>query len=85
MRLIQVSFLNHLEGVKVGVITNIRLTHKSIGKKNEQWELNRELFVEKFKNNLPLKLPLIQIEKLKFYFPVYHLKISLVRKFTFMN
>ena len=45
------SFLNHLEGVKVGVITNIRLTHKSIGQTNEQWESNRILFVEKFKNN----------------------------------
>ena len=37
-------FDNHLEGVKVGVITNIRITHKSIGQTNEQWEENRKVF-----------------------------------------
>jgi len=47
------SFSNHLEGVKVGVITNIRITHKSIGMTNEQWEQNRMQFVNKFKDNLP--------------------------------
>ena len=62
------SFLNHLEGVKVGVITNIRLTHKSIGQTNEQWESNRILFVEKFKNNLPLKLPFDTNRKIKVLF-----------------
>jgi glycosyltransferase involved in cell wall biosynthesis len=50
-------FENHLEGVKIGVITNIRLTHKSIGQTNEQWEENRLLFETKYKNHLPLKLP----------------------------
>ena len=44
-------FKNHLDGVKVGVITNIRLTHKSIGQTNEQWEENRIQFVETYKNN----------------------------------
>ena len=50
-------FENHLEGVKVGVITNIRITHKSIGMTNEQWEKNRVLFVEKYSSNLPTKIP----------------------------
>ena len=49
-------FENHLSGVKVGVITNIRITHKSIGQTNEQWEKNRVLFSEKYKDSLPIKL-----------------------------
>ena len=50
-------FENHISGVKVGVITNIRITHKSIGQTNEQWEKNKILFSEKYKDNLPNKLP----------------------------
>lgn len=50
-------FENYLEGVKLGVITNIRITHKSIGATNEQWEKNRQLFEKKYKDNLPVKLP----------------------------
>jgi glycosyltransferase involved in cell wall biosynthesis len=50
-------FENHIEGVKVGVITNIRITHKSIGQTNEQWEENRKLFESKYSSNLPVKLP----------------------------
>lgn len=50
-------FENFLEGVKLGVITNIRITHKSIGATNEQWEKNRQLFVEKYNQNLPTKIP----------------------------
>jgi hypothetical protein len=49
-------FENHIEGVKVGVITNIRITHKSIGQTNEQWEKNRKLFESKYAKNLPVKL-----------------------------
>jgi glycosyltransferase involved in cell wall biosynthesis len=58
-------FENYLEGVKVGVITNIRITHKSIGQTNEQWEENRKLFSEKFKSNLPVKLPFNEKRKIK--------------------
>ena len=58
-------FENHLEGVKIGVITNIRLTHKSIGQTNDQWEQNRLLFAEKYKDNLPVKLPFDPQKKLK--------------------
>jgi len=58
-------FKNHLEGVKVGVITNIRITHKSIGQTNQQWEDNREFFVQKYKNNLPNKIPFDPNRRLK--------------------
>ena len=52
---ISFCFENYLKGVKVGVITNIRITHKSIGQTNEKWEKNRELFVKKYGENLPAK------------------------------
>ena len=58
-------FRNHLENVKVGVITNIRITHKSIGQTNEQWEQNRELFVQKYGTNLPNKVPFDSNRRLK--------------------
>lgn len=50
------SFPNHLSGVKVGLITNIRVTHLSIGMTNEQWEENKKVFEEKYKNSLPVRL-----------------------------
>jgi len=58
-------FKNHLENVKVGVITNIRITHKSIGQTNDQWEQNRDLFVQKYNKNLPNKVPFDPNQKLK--------------------
>ena len=48
---------NYLAGVKIGVCTNIRITHKSVGQTNEQWEKNRQLFVEKYSDSLPIKIP----------------------------
>ena len=49
-------FQNHLEGVKVGVTTEIRINHMSIGMTNDQWEVNRQKFAEKYKENLPIKI-----------------------------
>lgn len=59
------GYQNHLSGVKVGVITNIRITHKSIGQTNEKWEENRVIFAEKFKESLPKKLPFDPTQKIK--------------------
>ena len=56
---------NYLQDVKIGVITNIRITHKSIGMTNQQWEDNRKLFEEKYKDNLPLKVPFNSERRLK--------------------
>ena len=39
------SFENHLDGVKVGVVSNIPITHLSIGMTNQQWDQNRVKFV----------------------------------------
>ena len=47
---------NFLDGVKIGVVYNIRITHYSIGMTNEQWETNRIRFSEKYKEHLPISL-----------------------------
>lgn len=49
-------FQNRLEGVKVGVTTKIRINHMSIGQTNDQWEENRKIFAENYKDKLPIKI-----------------------------
>jgi glycosyltransferase involved in cell wall biosynthesis len=49
-------FKNFISGVKIGVISNVPITHLSIGMTNTQWDDNRKEFSEKFKNYLPIKL-----------------------------
>lgn len=60
-------FENYLAGTKIGVSTVIRVNHKSIGMTNEEWEANRVIFAENFKDNLPIdiKRVLRKGEKLK--------------------
>ena len=50
------SFRNFIDDVKIGVMYDVRVTHKSIGQTNEQWEKNREVFAEKYKEVLPVKI-----------------------------
>jgi glycosyltransferase involved in cell wall biosynthesis len=50
------SFRNFIADVKIGVMYDVRVTHKSIGETNEQWEKNREVFAEKYKDVLPVKV-----------------------------
>ena len=57
-------FRNYLNGVKVGVLFDIRVTHKSIGVTNDEWEKNRILFSEKFDKELPVKIPKSKNDKL---------------------
>jgi hypothetical protein len=45
---------NYLEGVDIGVIFDIRVTHKSIGQTNDEWEVNRMLYSVRNKSNLPI-------------------------------
>jgi len=47
---------NYLDGVKVGVIFNVRVTHLSIGQINQQWEDNRVNFSIKYENKLPIDI-----------------------------
>lgn len=50
------SFSNHINSVKVGVIFNVRITHKSVGMTNESWEKNKEQFINIWNSKLPHKL-----------------------------
>lgn len=45
---------NHLDGVKIGVVTNILVTHLSVGQTNQQWEINKKLFEDKYAGKLPV-------------------------------
>jgi hypothetical protein len=45
---------NYLDGCNIGVTTDIRILHQSVGMTNQQWELNRQQFVEKYKEDLPI-------------------------------
>jgi len=46
---------NYLDGCNIGVTTDIRILHQSIGMTNDQWEVNRLQFVEKYKDELPIE------------------------------
>ncbi len=50
------SFRNFIEDVKIGVMYDVRVTHKSIGATNEEWEKNRIIFSERHKDILPVKI-----------------------------
>jgi len=53
---IDFCFKNYLEGVKIGVTSDIDVTHLSIGMTNDEWDKNRIDFSEKYKDNLPVKV-----------------------------
>ena len=53
---VEFCFSNYLLDVKIGVCTDIRITHLSIGVTNDEWEKNRSLFAEKHKDVLPVKI-----------------------------
>ena len=54
---IDFSLANHLDGkCKVGVTTNIRMAHNSIGELKQTWYTNRELVTQKYKDFLPIDI-----------------------------
>jgi len=61
---INFCFRNFLEGVKIGVITDVRITHKSVGMTNEQWDINKKIFANKYSKNLPAKVKFKDTDKL---------------------
>jgi len=48
---------NYLDGCNIGVTTDIRILHNSVGEVNQEWENNRIQFAEKYKDELPLTIP----------------------------
>ena len=53
---VDLCFKNFISNVNIGVVTNIRINHMSIGETNQEWENNRIKFIEKFKDKLPQKV-----------------------------
>ncbi len=47
---------NYLEGVDIGVMSNIEIVHKSVGLTNDEWEKNKKLFEEIYGEYLPICL-----------------------------
>jgi GT2 family glycosyltransferase len=47
---------NHLSGVKIGICTNIELTHFSVGVTNQEWDINKSIFEDTYSEVLPLKI-----------------------------
>ena len=45
---------NYLDGSEIGVTTDIRILHESVGMTNEQWENNRKQFAHKYQHDLPI-------------------------------
>lgn len=51
-------------GVDIGVIFDVRLTHKSVGQTNQKWEENKLKFEDLYKELLPIQLKVEEIELL---------------------
>jgi hypothetical protein len=47
---------NYLDGIDIGVINDIRILHKSVGMTNHDWEKSRKIFIDKYKEYLPIKI-----------------------------
>lgn len=47
---------NFKNGVKLGVTTKIRVTHKSVGMTNMEWENNKNIFEQVYGNMFPIVL-----------------------------
>lgn len=53
---VDLCFRNHLAGAKIGVVFDVKVTHRSIGQTNEEWEKNRLAFALKYEKELPRKI-----------------------------
>jgi GT2 family glycosyltransferase len=47
---------NFLDGVKIGVTSSFEITHESVGQPNEEFFNSKELFLNKYRKNLPIDL-----------------------------
>ena len=48
---------NYFDDVKIGIMYDIRITHKSVSETNHEWEENRRKFISFYKDKLPILLP----------------------------
>lgn len=52
---------NYLDGVKIGVTSSFEITHQSVGQPNEEFFTTKDVFLEKFGEQLPIDLKPIEI------------------------
>ena len=56
--------LNSKEHIKIGVVPDIKVVHKSIGEIDDGWKELKTRFIELFKDNLPYEIkPLLYVDK----------------------
>lgn len=53
---ISFCFPNYLDGCNIGVTTDIRIIHKSVGITTPEWEVNRLKFIDEYVDELPSSL-----------------------------
>lgn len=53
---ISFSVDNFISGVKIGVTTSFKIHHKSIGQISRDWHINRNVFLHKYQNILPISV-----------------------------
>lgn len=53
---ISFCYENHIKGSKLGLMSNIKLIHKSVGGTNKEWEDNKLIFESKHSEDLPTNL-----------------------------
>lgn len=82
---------NFLDGVKLGVTSSFEITHQSIGQPNEEFFRSKDVFLEKFKEKLPLDLkpnkiyiPDIKFKKIKKQ-PIISIIIPTKNKFNLVK
>jgi len=60
--------LNSKEGIKIGIMPNIKVTHKSIGRVGSEWEALKTRFIDLFKESLPHEVsPPFHVHEIKNY------------------
>lgn len=47
---------NYIDGSEIRVTNEIRVLHKSIGQTNDEWEKSRIIFIDKYKQYLPITI-----------------------------
>jgi len=53
---ISFSLDNFIDKIKIGVITDIRILHQSVGMVNQEWENNRLKLIQNYAEYLPIKV-----------------------------
>lgn len=54
---------NAIQGVKIGVISDLKIYHKSVGKITDTWHQNKHLFLSLYGDKLPIQRSSLKIDK----------------------